>query len=164
MSDSLNKLSPRKRKYVKALAQGKTKKAAALEAGYSESTADVAKSHIETPDVRQAFQEIIRKRIPAEKIAQRIDEGLDALETQVFSHVVGSKLKGNEKVEVTKVDKIAWSERRQYAALAAVYGGYTDDAGDAEKQVEVRLVIEHIGQSNASVPVSTEAVQTPSTV
>ena len=108
-------LSKRKKKYIEGVVKGKSKKDAALAAGYSESTALAAKSHIETPDVRAAFREIIRKHVPMEKIGQRIAEGLDAMETKLATfegEITDSK------------DLVAWSERRAYAELAAEWGGY----------------------------------------
>lgn len=118
MSDSKRRKKPiskRKLKYIKAVANGATKKAAALQVGYSESVAENAKSHIETPDVRAVFAELVREQIPAKKIVARIKEGLDAKETKFF------QFEG----EVTdQRDVIAWTERRHYAALAAEFGGY----------------------------------------
>lgn len=113
--DPLGNLSPKKRRYVKELSKGKTKKDAAISAGYSETTAAVAKSHIETPEVREAFRELIQKAIPAEKIAQRIAEGLDAEETKFFQ---------KDGFVQDQKNVIAWSERRAYAELASEWGGY----------------------------------------
>lgn len=60
MGKKASHLTPRQRKYLKGLTQGKTKKAAALEAGYSESTADNAKAQIEDhvgePLILEAFK------------------------------------------------------------------------------------------------------------
>jgi len=108
-------ISPRKRKYLNGLVNGKTKQQAALDAGYSPSTALSAKAHIETPEVRAAFAELIRERIPARRIAERISEGLDAMKTEFFQ---------KDGVVVETRDVIAWSERRMYAELAAEYGKY----------------------------------------
>jgi len=111
----LEKLSPKKQKYVKARASGMTKKDAALEAGYAESTSLRVANNIETPDVRAAFAEVMRRKISADKIAQRVAEGLDAMETKFFQ---------SEGVVTDSKEVVAWSERRQYAALAAELGGY----------------------------------------
>src|SRR5271154_6877690 len=108
-------ISPRKRKYLNGLVNGKTKQQAALDAGYSPSTALSAKAHIETPEVRAAFAELVRERIPARRIAERISEGLDAMKTEFFQ---------KDGVVVETRDVIAWSERRMYAELAAEYGEY----------------------------------------
>lgn len=115
MSDSVKPISKRKLKYIKARVEGNSKKDAALKAGYSESVALKAKTHIETPEVRAAFAELVREQIPAKKIVMRIHEGLDAMETKFFQE------KG---VVRDQRDVIAWNERRQYATLAAEFGGY----------------------------------------
>lgn len=107
-------LSKMKQKYIAGLADGKTKKQAALDAGYSESMSRSA-AQIETPDVRAAFAELVRERIPARKIVERINAGLDAKETKFFQ---------SEGIVTDQRDVIAWSERRQYAELAAEFGGY----------------------------------------
>jgi phage terminase small subunit len=108
-------LSKRKRKYVKGVVQGKTKKQAALDAGYSESVALKAAEKIETPNVHAAFQKLIREAIPEKKLVQRLAEGIDAMETEF------AKFEGQ--ITDTK-EVIAWGERREYIKLAAQYGGY----------------------------------------
>jgi hypothetical protein len=70
---------------------------------------------IETPDVKMAFTELIQQAIPPERIAKAIEEGLGALETKFFSH---------EGVVQDQREVVNWSERRQYAAMAAEMGGY----------------------------------------
>lgn len=65
--------------------------------------------------MREAFAALIRETVPAERIAQAIMEGMGANETKFFSH---------EGVVQDKREVVAWSERRQYAELAAEYGGY----------------------------------------
>src|SRR5581483_8014424 len=52
LSDAMANLNTRQRTYVKGLADGKTKKDAALDAGYSESSAKCATAIIERPNVR----------------------------------------------------------------------------------------------------------------
>lgn len=114
-ADPLAALAARKRIYLESLVTGKTKRQSALDAGYSESVARTAKEHIETPDVREAFAELIRSVIPAEKIVARIAEGLDAMETKVFSF---------QGIIFDETELIAWTERREYAKMAAEYGRY----------------------------------------
>lgn len=108
-------LSLKKKKYVKGLVEGKTKKQAAIDAGYSVNTAENAKAVIETPDVRAAFRDVIRKHVPMDKVGLRIAEGLDAMETK-FATWEGKITDSS--------DVIAWTERRAYAELAAQWGGY----------------------------------------
>lgn len=109
------KLTKKKQKYIEGLADGKTKMQAALDAGYTDSMARSATGNIETPDVRAAFAKLIQERIPGRKIVDRIAEGLDAEETKFFQH---------EGVVTEQRNVVAWSERRQYAELAAEFGGY----------------------------------------
>jgi hypothetical protein len=107
-------LPPKKQRYLESRMEGKSRRAAALTAGYSESMANHP-FKIETKDVREAFAALIRETVPAERIAQVIMEGMGANETKFFSH---------EGVVQDSRDVVAWSERRQYAELAAEYGGY----------------------------------------
>ena len=113
--NTLSNLPEKKQKYLKNRAKGMSKRQSALKAGYSESVAKSVNAHIETPDVKQAFREAIEKHAPYEKVARRVAEGLDAIETKFFQKdgfVMESK------------DVIAWSERRMYAELAAQMGDY----------------------------------------
>lgn len=108
-------LSTRQAGYVRGVAEGKTKKQAALDAGYSLSTAENAAAKIERPSIRVALQEIIRSRLSPEKLVQRISEGLDAEETKFL------RWKGKV-IDVRRA--IDWAERRKYVEFAAKYGGY----------------------------------------
>lgn len=106
-------LTKKQAKYLEGIAEGKTKKAAALAAGYSLAAAHSVRHAVETPNVRTAFAELIRKIIPQGKIAKRINEGLDATETKFFA---------KDGIVLETRDVINWSERRQYAQLAAEFG------------------------------------------
>jgi hypothetical protein len=86
-----------------------------LNAGFSETMAKHAADKIETKDVREAFARLVREMIPADLIAKTIADGMAATETRFFSH---------EGIVQDKREVPAWSERRQYAELAAEYGGY----------------------------------------
>jgi hypothetical protein len=70
------------------------------------------------PRVEENFRDIIRRHVPAEKIAMRIAEGLDATETR-FATFEG-------KITDSK-ECIAYGERRQYAELAAKLSGVYPD-------------------------------------
>lgn len=111
----LQNLPPRKLAYVQGRLDGKSKKQAALDAGFSETMANHAADKIETRDVREAFARLVREMVPPEQIAKTIAEGMAATETKFFSH---------EGVVQDQREVPAWSERRQYAELAAEYGGY----------------------------------------
>jgi hypothetical protein len=92
-----------------------------------------AAQKIETADFRQAFAALIRETVPPERIAKAISEGLEAVETKFFS---------SEGEVKDSRDVIAWSERRQYVAMAAEYGGYhVPDKGDGETAGGVILIL-----------------------
>jgi len=111
----LENLPPKKLAYVQGRLDGKSKKQAALDAGFSETMANHAADKIETRDVREAFARLVREMVPPEQIAKTIADGMAATETKFFSH---------EGVVQDEREVPAWSERRQYAELAAELGGY----------------------------------------
>lgn len=115
ISDALDGLNGRQRMYVNGIAAGKTKKQAAIAAGYSVSTANNAAAIIEQGAVKEAFQELIQQTIPVEKIIERLAEGLDAMETKCFVHEGGV---------IYSRSLVNFTERRRYLELAVKYGGY----------------------------------------
>ena len=117
MPTVLEKLPPRKQKYVAGVIEGKSRRRAALDAGYSDAVARHPAERIETADVREAFQVLMRRVAPAEKIVQRIAEGLDAVEVRTAV----SEGKITDSKEFTD-----YEQRRKYAELAAELGGYHD--------------------------------------
>jgi phage terminase small subunit len=119
-------LNERQTAYLRERVKGKNKYQAAIAAGYPPSTARVAGTQIESPHVRAEFQAIIRRRISADKIAQRIEEGLDAMETKFASF---------EGQLTDRQDVIAWEDRRRYAELAAKYGGYYVEKSELDMTV-----------------------------
>lgn len=123
-------LSPRKAQFVKGVVAGKSARQSALDAGYSQSVAnDPGRKLFNQSDIQAVLGEHIRKIIPAERIAQRMSEGLDAMET------VFAKFKGRI---TDQKDVVSWSERRQYAELAAKMGGYMPkDAPDLIVPIQV---------------------------
>ena len=82
--------SRRQCQYVQGIFAGKTKRQAALDAGYSRATADNARQKIESsPAVRVLFKEILeRAGITDAVLAQRIGQGLDATIVVRGEHVV----------------------------------------------------------------------------
>jgi phage terminase small subunit len=110
----LRRPTQKQTRFARELAKGKSMKQAALDAGYSENTANRACVDI-LPRVTEKFQDVIRRYVSAEKIAQRIAEGLDAEETKFAT------FEGN----ITDArNTVAWSERRAYAELASKLGGF----------------------------------------
>jgi hypothetical protein len=154
---SFSSLPPKKQKYVEGLTEGKTKVQAALDAGYSDAMARSASHSIETPDVRVAFAELMRKHIPPEKIAQRIAEGMNAMETKFFQK------DGEVK---TERNVIAWGERREATKLAAELGGYhvppSRDEGRSGMQIAIGVTV--IGAESTPEPMLIDvADQQPAT-
>ena len=123
-------MTGKQREYIKQRIENPTatKKDSALAAGYAVSTATNSYM-VESAEVKKAFQELIRKKITAEKIADRVAEGLDAKETIFFQ---------KDGIVCDSREVVAWGERRAYAQLAAQYGGYFTP------QVEMTGAVVHI--------------------
>lgn len=100
--------------FVEGLVEGKSARRAALDAGYSESSAAHATTEI-LPVVERVFGEVIRTAIPVERLVQRLDEGLDAVEVKVAT----SEGKITDQREFTD-----FGERRAYAELIVKLGGH----------------------------------------
>jgi hypothetical protein len=137
------KLTPRQGKLLEGLLGGKSTRAAAMAAGYSENTADhQAKRLLNTRVMREALAE---KLIGIDEIAERLNAGTVAVQTDTFCNVVGSKLKGTEEVKLTHVDKVAWTERRKYVELICRLKGL--DPGikvEHEGEIDHHMVVEHV--------------------
>jgi hypothetical protein len=147
-TDPLLGLDPRRREYLKNRVIGlQSKKEAALNANFPPSMADNAAAKIETREFRDAFARLIQAHIPMERIAQRIDEGLDATETKFFQF---------NGIITDFEDLINWTERREYAKLAAEYGQYhiprQKHEHDGEIHNDVKVTVEFLGGSDAEVP------------
>ena len=137
-SPDFTKLQPRQRLYLEGLAQGKSRSQALDYAGYSENTRP---SRVENASVKAAFARLVRRAAPAHKIAARIAEGLDAMETKFFQ---------KEGLVTDERDVINWPERRAYAELAAKYGEYESQSDLPSAGISVRVEI--IGQSGHPSP------------
>ena len=79
--------------------------------------------------------------IPFEHAAIRIRESMDAIETRTYTHLMGSKLKGTEKVHVTEKDYINYSERTRAAALWAKLRGIKGAGGSIEAEDQGQRII-----------------------
>lgn len=125
------KLKPRQVKLLEGLTKGKSVRAAALDAGYSPNTAQHPADLLDTLGMREAMARLLA---PPEKIAQRINEGLDAMETKFFQF---------EGMVTDKRDVIAWSERRMYADLAAELKGMKPSQ-KVEHSGQTKMIIEMV--------------------
>jgi|SRR5580692_8664918 hypothetical protein len=128
-TSDFRKVTPKKRNYLDQLpdvVSGKlTKRQAARKAGFADSTSI---SRIETPSLKAAFSRLMRQHVPAHVLVKRVAEGLAAEETKFFQH---------EGVVTDSKQVIAWSERRQYAQIAAEWGGYVEKDKGSETNVAV---------------------------
>jgi hypothetical protein len=113
-------------RFVEGLTEGKSARRAALDAGYSESSADHATTEI-LPVVERAFGEVIRSSIPVGRLVQRLDEGLDAVEVKVAA------FEGKITDQRAFVD---YGQRRAYAELIVKLGGHFVPTSRIEAQVE----------------------------
>ena len=124
------RLKPRQAKFVEGIVDGKSSRQAALDAGYAEHTANKPKDILETKSMRAALQELIA---PVEKIALRINEGLDAMKTEF------AKFEGQ--ISDTR-DCVDFAERRQYAELACKLKELlpgSEDRGSPDNPMIVRI-------------------------
>lgn len=101
-------------RFVEGLTEGKSARRSALDAGYSESSADHATTEI-LPVVERAFGEVIRRVIPVERLVQRLGEGLDAVEVKVAA---------SEGKITDQREFVDYGERRAYAELIVKLGGH----------------------------------------
>jgi hypothetical protein len=123
-------LKPRQAKLVEGIADGKSVRRAALDAGYSPNTAQHPADLLQTKSVRAAMRALIA---PIEKIAQRINEGLDAEKTEF------AKFEGQISDSRNCID---FGERRQYAELACKLRELMpsgDDKGTPDNPMIVRI-------------------------
>lgn len=135
-SQYFTKLNPRQRVYLEQVVAGKTKEEAKRIAGYSPNSNT---SRIENQHVKAKFAQLIKRYVPAHVLAQRIAEGLNAQETKFFQ---------KDGVVTDSKNVVNYAERREYAKLAASWGGYVEQ--DETKQTGlnggVQVVIEYLGQ------------------
>src|SRR5438034_9747761 len=71
-------------KYVEGVVAGKSRRRAAIEAGYSKKQANAMgriRGPANNPNVQEAFKRIIQKVAPIDRLAARVSEGLEAKET-----------------------------------------------------------------------------------
>ena len=113
-----SKLTPRQMTFLQGIAELKSQERAALDAGYSSSTARHAHRILEGANVRVEFQKILLNWLDPAELAQRIAEGLDATETKFVRY------KG---VVTDSRDVIDYRTRLRYVVLAAKYTGYYVD-------------------------------------
>lgn len=121
-------LNPRQAVFVEGIADGKSIRAAALDAGYSETHAERGVALTEQPVIKNA----LRKLLPSvEKIAARINEGMDAVKTET------AKFEGH----ITDTQEfVDFGERRNYLELALRLHGLIDDPKEASTNGNIILI------------------------
>jgi hypothetical protein len=106
--------SPKRRRFVEGLIDGKSMRRAAVDAGYSESMAKNAGARI-MPGAIAEFQALLSRKIPQSMLVQRIAEGLDARKTK-FACFEGDF--------TDKRSMVDFEARRRYVELACKLMGY----------------------------------------
>jgi hypothetical protein len=117
-------LTPKQSRYIakRTANPAKPRTECAREAGYSESMALKARRDIEgSLAVSTLLKDVIRDLIPPGKIAKRIDEAMDAMETKFFAF----RGKVHEERNV-----IAWDTRLHACELAAKFGDHHNEKLD----------------------------------
>lgn len=125
--------SPKRRRFVAGLIDGKSMRKAALDAGYTESMADNAGRKI-LPGAQTEFQQELEQAIPRARLIKRISEGLDAKETKVAQY---------EGEFTDTKNLVSYSERRRYAELIAKLQGLLIERVEVgtDKPLEVKVDI-----------------------
>lgn len=117
MGEPRGKLTTRQRGFLEGKLAGQTDMRAALDAGYSESTARNAQQKIlGRPSVARKFAEILEAAgISDERLAQRLAEGLDAREVKFFQH---------EGKVISKRTVVDYSQRGRHLEIALKLKGH----------------------------------------
>lgn len=122
MVNPLSHLPIRKQRYLENLSKGMCSVDAAKAAGYSEAYSR-NRGMIETEDVKAAAKIYFQRKFKLAKIAKRINEGMDAVDTQFFA---------KDGVVTDSRDVVNYSERRQYVTVASQMAGYYTPKQDIE--------------------------------
>jgi len=126
--------NPRLQKFTEGIISGLSMAEAARRAGYSESTADQACRAL-MPQAREVFRRTLEHYAPLNKVTKRIAEGLDAEETKFFQ---------KDGIVQDERNVVAWSERRESAALATRLLGFmpekTEVSGLDGSELVVRII------------------------
>ena len=129
----------RQAKYVQGVMEGKTKYQAALDAGYSESSARSPRTNIEKGKIRAFFQEVIREAVPLEDFKEKVREGVNATVVKIAS------FEGAITDERVYAD---FGTRLNYLRDVAEWAGYhvpkaeidvSDSTADTETQIDELL-------------------------
>ena len=130
---ALGALPVYKRNYVKARAEGKSIPEASEAAGVGPAQ---GRRYDAEALVQQAYRELVRKAIPAEKLVRLIAKGCEA-KMPVFN------------TEGKKVSERAdWKTRKPYIDMAAKHAGYHEEKNQGAGGTSITFVVNHIGQAS----------------
>ena len=128
-----DKTNIRLEKFTEGVIAGKSMYQAAIDAGYSKSYARNPSKAL-APNMRELFRKVLEHHAPIGKLTKRIAEGLDAEETKFFQ---------KDGIVTDGRNVIAWSERREAAALASRLLGVMPDrlevTGEDGGQIQVAI-------------------------
>lgn len=122
-------LNERERIFADELAKGTNFYQAAKIAGYGEATCNKARILL-LPRVQKPLIEELESRLPMAKLANRLIEGLDAIDTKFFAH---------EGQVIDQKDVVYWTERRRYAETLARILGALNETPQTNVQVVLDL-------------------------
>lgn len=141
--------TPRQRAYVAGVLAGKSKRRAALDAGYTESSARNPRANIESkPGVQRLFTNLMEKAgVSDELLAQRVYQGLFAMEIK-FAILEG---KITDKCSV-----VAFAERRAMLELALRLKGYLTERHEVGASRSLEEILGESWADNAPCDDSSE--------
>jgi hypothetical protein len=140
---SINQLTERKQKYVRARSQGLSQKRAALRAGYSERVAANAARNVETDDVKAVFAEIVARAASMDAVADTLVAGLKATETKL------AMFEGKFTDERTLPD---YGKRLAYAEVIAEYAGYVSKDAAPAQHLHMLTMMPGPAQASDAIP------------
>lgn len=125
-------LPAHKQAYVQRRSEGVPARAAAVEVGFNPAAGP---RWDKDQDIQQAYRELVRKAIPAEKLVRLIKGGCEA-KMPVYS---SDGIKRGERAD--------WKTRKPYIDMASKHGGYYEDKS-ASNIPAITFVVNHIGRSS----------------
>ena len=142
---ALEKLTPRRRAYVEARAEGKTIKASAALAGVS---TRMGGKYEKKDEIQAAYRELMQKAMPLKKVIQLVKGGANA--TLPVWMAQGKRLK----------DRPDWRTRKPYIDMVREDAGYVEsnkDKGNTLIAVQVEFIgRKHVQSSQPIIKASTE--------
>jgi hypothetical protein len=138
---ALEKLTPRRRAYVEARAEGKTIKASAAIAGVSNR---MGGKYEKKEEIQAAYKELMQKAMPLARVVQLVKGGANA--TMPVWNSQGKRLK----------DRPDWRTRKPYIDMVREDAGYVESNKDKGNTL-IAVQVEFIGRKHveSTKPVTT---------